>query len=47
MLRLSLPDGKGTAETAGSGGCFVPGSVTSSVVAIVVVGDSRMMDAMF
>ena len=47
MSRFSLPVGVVTVETAGSVGCSVPGSVTSSVVAISVVGDSRMMDAKF
>ena len=47
MSRFSLPVGVVTVETAGSVGCSVPGSVTSSVVAISVVGDSKMMDAKF
>ena len=47
MSIFSLPVGVVTLETAGSVGCSVLGSVTSSVVAISVVGDSRMMDAKF
>ena len=47
MSRFSLPDGDGTVETAGSVGCSVISSVTSSVVAISVVGNSRMMDTKF
>ena len=47
MSRFSLPVGVGTVETGGSVGCSVPGSVTSSLVPISVVGDSRMMDSKF
>ena len=47
MSRFFLPVGVVTVETAGSVGCSLSGSVTSPVVAISVVGDSRMMDAKF